>query len=499
MNVAHRSFLNRIFGWSALLISAAVPMSSRAANINYGVVAGAQDFTIAGNWVGGVAPTPADIPIISSVDGIVDYPYIDTAVTVQRFLLAELTGNSGGLEVRSTGALTTTSTSAHYVGARGTGNLRLLNGSTLNINGSLQVGWGDSTGRGNGTVTQSGGTYNGTSTSTSITIGNSAIGGSFTSPSVGVYNLNAGTMTLGGALIVGNAGTGTFNMNSGTATLNSFLQIGRTGTGTVMQSGGDLSVFRVSADQGIVIAPFAGATGLYEISGGSLTVAGTNSGLWNGVVADTNNSSGTFRIVGSAPTITIGSNFRQFNGSTLDLRIGTGISPMDVAQTATLAGTLNVQFTTTPTVGQEFTIIKYGTLAGTFSTFDDLVDSPAGANSVKLSIDYGGGGGTAVVLKVDSIQSLHPGDFDGDGDVDGADFVAWQTNFPKPNGATLAEGDADGDGDVDGADFVVWQTNFPFTPGPGTTPVPEPAAVMLLAVGGAALLARRRSLGKLME
>src|SRR5262249_16207911 len=50
--------------------------------------------------------------------------------------------------------------------------------------------------------------------------------------------------------------------------------------------------------------------------------------------------------------------------------------------------------------------------------------------------------------------ALHDGDFDGDGDVDGADFVAWQTHFPTASGATRADGDADGDGDVDGADFV---------------------------------------------
>jgi hypothetical protein len=96
-------------------------------------------------------------------------------------------------------------------------------------------------------------------------------------------------------------------------------------------------------------------------------------------------------------------------------------------------------------------------------------------------------------------NTLHPGDFDSDGDVDGADFVAWQTNFPKANGATLAQGDADGDGDVDGADFVVWQTNFPFTPGPGTAsvagtvPVPEPHSVLLLAIGGAVALRWRRA------
>jgi subtilisin-like proprotein convertase family protein len=68
------------------------------------------------------------------------------------------------------------------------------------------------------------------------------------------------------------------------------------------------------------------------------------------------------------------------------------------------------------------------------------------------------------------------GDFDGDGDVDGADFVAWQTHFPLASGATLADGDADADGDVDGADFVVWQTNFPFPPSMGITPVPEPGS-----------------------
>jgi hypothetical protein len=82
------------------------------------------------------------------------------------------------------------------------------------------------------------------------------------------------------------------------------------------------------------------------------------------------------------------------------------------------------------------------------------------------------------------------GDYDADGDVDGADFVAWQTNFPKGSGATLAQGDADGDGDVDGADFVVWQTNFPYPPAAGAAAVPEPAAWVLGLFAGMACLGR---------
>jgi hypothetical protein len=95
----------------------------------------------------------------------------------------------------------------------------------------------------------------------------------------------------------------------------------------------------------------------------------------------------------------------------------------------------------------------------------------------------------AFILKAPA-PPLHAGDFDGDGDVDGADFVAWQTNFPKSSSAVLAAGDADGDGDVDGADFVVWQTNFPFTPGQGQSSVPEPAAAWLFSMGSVIALLR---------
>jgi hypothetical protein len=51
-------------------------------------------------------------------------------------------------------------------------------------------------------------------------------------------------------------------------------------------------------------------------------------------------------------------------------------------------------------------------------------------------------------------------DFDTDSDVDGDDFLIWQTGFGTPCGASLLDGDADGDADVDGDDFLIWQSQF---------------------------------------
>lgn len=114
----------------------------------------------------------------------------------------------------------------------------------------------------------------------------------------------------------------------------------------------------------------------------------------------------------------------------------------------------------------------------------DLLEPPVGELGNFISANMVG-------AVLNPIQAVVPGDFDSDGDVDGADFVAWQTNFPTASGATLAQGDADGDGDVDGADFVVWQTSFPFSPAAGNSLVPEPPAALLISFGAVAFAAFR--------
>ncbi|MCC6492999.1 MAG: matrixin family metalloprotease [Pirellulales bacterium] len=53
--------------------------------------------------------------------------------------------------------------------------------------------------------------------------------------------------------------------------------------------------------------------------------------------------------------------------------------------------------------------------------------------------------------------TITSGDFNADGLVNDDDLDLWDGNFGKPAGAVAGEGDADGDHDVDGFDFLAWQ------------------------------------------
>lgn len=85
-------------------------------------------------------------------------------------------------------------------------------------------------------------------------------------------------------------------------------------------------------------------------------------------------------------------------------------------------------------------------------------------------------------------------DFNGDGVVDGADFLTWQTGFGLSGQIDKSTGDADGDGNVNDADLAIWTTQFGTTTTPPATvsAVPEPATLALAAMGVAGLAAWRR-------
>jgi len=81
-------------------------------------------------------------------------------------------------------------------------------------------------------------------------------------------------------------------------------------------------------------------------------------------------------------------------------------------------------------------------------------------------------------------------DFDGDGSVDGADFLIWQQGFGIESGAATDQGDANGSGSINLFDLAVWQQHFGSSP--SVAVVPEPSAMMLILLAGLVASATRR-------
>ena len=111
-------------------------------------------------------------------------------------------------------------------------------------------------------------------------------------------------------------------------------------------------------------------------------------------------------------------------------------------------------------------------LSGSFDDFDWIIDN----------------------FTVEVIGSNEPGgddaDFDGDGDVDGRDFLTWQRGLGLTGQPNKSTGDANGNGTVDAADLAVWRAQFGDEPGIGG--IPEPASGLLATMALIAVMAGRQ-------
>jgi len=222
---------------------------------------------------------------------------------------------------------------------------------------------------------------------------------------------------------------------------------------------------------------------------------------WNGGTLRPNNVIGSLDNHGgalapsSSPALThISGTYSQDADATLTLKIGgnTAGSAYDVFEVdgeLNLAGTLDVdlidlgagQFV--PKIGDEFGILDFlpANLTEQFDTLDFINPGPGMAWDASHLYTTG-------IIRV--IEGGLSADYDGDGDVDGNDFLVWQNNFPAFGGATVATGDSDKDADVDGEDFLAWQNQFPTRKPLVITP--EPTSGVLFAISIFLVVRRHR-------
>ena len=110
----------------------------------------------------------------------------------------------------------------------------------------------------------------------------------------------------------------------------------------------------------------------------------------------------------------------------------------------------------------------------------------AGTNTVRATATGSSG------PNIDYLQLVkNDADFDGDGVVDGADFLTWQRGFGAAT--THRQGDANRSGAVDANDLAIWRSQFGGGVVAAASAIPEPSGgLVAIAAAALSLLARTR-------
>jgi hypothetical protein len=124
--------------------------------------------------------------------------------------------------------------------------------------------------------------------------------------------------------------------------------------------------------------------------------------------------------------------------------------------------------------------------SGPFTLVMTESETPNGGGTIRgFTLGYD------VTYDISPANAAEDADFNGDGVVDGTDFLTWQRGFGVGN--NLSTGDANDDNVVDGADLAIWTAQFGSgAPVAAAAQIPEPAAAALVAIGSFAVLAARR-------
>jgi sugar lactone lactonase YvrE len=124
------------------------------------------------------------------------------------------------------------------------------------------------------------------------------------------------------------------------------------------------------------------------------------------------------------------------------------------------------------------------------------IDGATGAILNPAFIDLQGNRARFLLWHNDSTSQPVVGDYNGNGLVDGADYVVWRDSLGQTGAGLPADGDSDGS--VDNDDYGVWRGHFGNGSGSGSSlggnsAVPEPNSLVILLITGAAIISRRRT------
>jgi autotransporter-associated beta strand protein len=369
-------------------------------------------------------------------------------------------GSALGTSAALTGANASPATRSFILGGTGDTMIVLnaswtINGPISGVGGLMLNGWARNDG--NGAPNIIGGQAN-----------ILALGG--TNTYAGPTTINFGTLATTGGNAIPNASRVAFSTRSDWGTTLTTL---------------NTAILRVDASE--TVGSLSGGNsvrGVVNINGPAVVLTTGNdatSSTFEGVISGT----GSLRKVGAGTFTMSGAN--AYTGDTRVEGGALSTSTLSLADAADVflstGSTFNLNFAGTDVI-DSFFIDGVSQAIGTWGA----VGSGA-ANTTPLLTGTG-------LLQVSTFASANNADFDGDGDVDGADFLTWQRGFGLTGQPNKSTGDANGDGNVNGLDLDIWKTKFGGVPATAAVgAVPEPASMAMAAVALVAgfAAARRRS------